>query len=101
MERKFKMLSPTQLWADVQSMERNLSNLYEQAATALLAFPTAYLYEAGFFTLTMVKTMYRKQLQPEDNIRCALATMFLDFDKLAKQVQRLGSHLSLQCLCAQ
>jgi len=38
----------------------------------------------------MVKTKYRNQLQPEDDLRCALTTITPDFDKLVIQVQ--GSH---------
>ena len=89
---KFEKASLTQFWANVQSMEPSLSNLCKQAATALLLFPTTYLCESGFSTLTMIKTKYRNRLQPEDDIRCALATIIPEFDKLVKQVQGQGSH---------
>ena len=89
---KFKNASLTQFWANVQSMEPSLSDLCKQAATALLPFPTTYLCESGFSTLTMIKTKYRNRLQPEDDIRCALATIIPEFDKLVKQVQGQGSH---------
>ena len=89
---KFKKACLSQFWANVQSMEPSLSDLCKQAATALLPFPTTYLCESGFSTLTMIKTKYRNRLQPEDDIRCALATIIPEFDKLAKQVQGQGSH---------
>ena len=89
---KFKKASLTQFWANVKSMEPRLSDLCKQAATALLPFPTTYLYESGFSTLTMIKTKYRNRLQPEDDSRCALATIIPEFDKLVKQVQGQGSH---------
>ena len=83
---KFKIVSLTQFWANVLSKEPNLSDLCKQTIIALLPVPTTYLCEAGFSTLAMVKTKYRNQLQPEDDIRCALTTIILDFDKLVKQV---------------
>ena len=73
-------------------MESNLSDLCEQAATALLPLANKYLREDGFSSLTRVKTKYRNLLQPEDDIRCALATIIPDFEKLLKQVQGQGSH---------
>ena len=89
---KFKKASLTQFWANMQSMEPSLSDLCKQAATALLPFPTTYLCESGFSTLTMIKTKYRNRLQPEDDIRCALATIIPGFNKLVKQVQGQSSH---------
>ena len=69
-----------------------LSDLWKEATIALLPFPTTYLCEAGFSTLALVKTKYRNQLQPEDDLRCALTTIIPDFDKLVIQVQGQGSH---------
>ena len=89
---KFKNASLTQFWANVQSMKPSLSDFCKQAATALLPFPTTYMCESGFSTLTMIKTKYRNRLQPEDDIRCALATIIPEFDKLVKQFQGQGSH---------
>ena len=81
---KFKIVSLTQVWANVRSKEPNLSNLCKQATIALLSFPTTYLCEAGFSTLAMIKTKYWNQLQREDDTRCALTTIIPDFDKLVK-----------------
>ena len=94
---KFKIVSLTQFWADVRWKEPNLSDLWKEATIALLPFPTTYLCEAGFSTLAMVKTKYRNQLQPEDDLRCALTTITPEFDtpefdKLVIQVQGQGSH---------
>ena len=89
---KFENVSLTQFWAEVQSKEPNLSDLCWQATKALLPFPTTYLCEAGFSALAMIKTKYRNQLQPEDDIRCALTTIDPDFDKLVAKVQGQGSH---------
>ncbi|XP_077969505.1 protein FAM200A-like [Styela clava] len=89
---KFKNVSLTQFWAEVQTREPNLSDLCWQATKTLLPFPTTYLCEAGFSALTMIKTKYRNQLQPEDDIRCALTNIGPDFDKLVVQVQGQGSH---------
>ena len=46
----------------------------------------------------MVKTKYRNHRQPEDDIRCELATTISDFDKLVKQVQEQGS-LEVYSVC--
>ena len=89
---KFKNVSLTQFWEEVQSKEPNLSDLCWQATKALLPFPTTYLYEAGFSALAMIKTKYRNQLQPEDDLRCALTTIDPNFDKLVAKVQGQGSH---------
>ena len=89
---KFENVSLTQFWAEVQSKEPNLSDLCWQATKALLPFPTTYLCEAGFSALAMIKTKYRNQLQPEDDIRCALTTIDPNFDKLVAKVQGQGSH---------
>ena len=83
---KFKIASLSQFWTNVLSKKPNLSDLCKQTTIALLPFPTTYLCEAGFSTLAMVKTKYQNQLQPEDDIRCALTTIIPDFDKFAKQV---------------
>ena len=40
----------------------------------------------------MIKTKYRNQLQPEDDIRCALTTIDPNFDKLVMHIQGQGSH---------
>ena len=80
-----------QFWANASSMEPNLSDLCQQATVALLPFPTTYLCEAGYSTLTLVKTKYHTKLQPED-IRCALMIIILNFDKLVKQVWGQSSH---------
>ena len=79
---KFKTVSLTQFWAEVQLKEPNLSDLCWQKIKSLLPFPTTYLCKAEFSALAMIKTKYRNQLQPEDDIRCALATIDLNFDKL-------------------
>ena len=40
----------------------------------------------------MIKTKYRSQPQPEDDIRCALTARDPHFDKLVMQFQGQGSH---------
>ena len=89
---KFENVSLTQFWAEVQSKEPNLSDLFWQATKALLPFPTTYLCEAGFSALAVIKTKYRNQLQPEDDLRCALTTIDPNFDKLVAKVQGQGPH---------
>ena len=89
---KFKNVSLTQFWAEVQSKEPNLFDLCCHATNVLLPFPTTYLCEAGFLALAMIKTKYHNQLQPEDDIKCALTTINPNFDKLVIDVQGQGSH---------
>ena len=89
---KYKNLSLTQFWASAQSMEPSVSEVCLQATKAFLPFATTYLCEAGFSALAMVKTKYCNQLQPEDDLRCALMTIKPDFDKVVPQVQGQGSH---------
>ena len=72
---KHKNLSMTQFWASVQSMEPNVSKLCWQETKAFLPFPFTYLCEAGCSALAMVKIKYRYQLQPEEDLRCALTTI--------------------------
>ena len=84
---KFKNVSLTQFWAEVQSKEPNLSDLSWQATKALLPFSTTYLCEAVFSALAMIKTKYRNQLQPEDDIGCALTTIDPNFDNLVMHIQ--------------
>ena len=86
------MYSLTQFREEVQLKEPNLSDLCWQATKAFLPFPTTYLCEAGFSALAMIKTKYRNQLQPEDDLRCALTTIDPNFDKLVAKVQGQGSH---------
>ena len=42
---KFKTASLTEFWANILSMEPNLSDHCQQATIALLPFPTTYLCE--------------------------------------------------------
>ena len=89
---KFKNLSLCQVWTEVQSKEPNLSDLCWQAAKDFLPFPTTYLCKAGFSALAMIKTKYCNQLQPQDDIRCALTTIDPNFDELVMHLQVQGSH---------
>ena len=79
-KNKFKNVSLTQFWAEVQSKEPNLSDLCWQATKASLPFLTTYLCKAGFSALAIINTKYRNQLQPEDDIKCALTTIDPIFD---------------------
>ena len=67
-----------------------------QSVLTLSPFSTTYLCKAGFSALAMIKTQYRNQIQPEDHIRWALATIKPNFDELMKQVQGQSSHWNLR-----
>ena len=66
---KFKTVSLTRFWANVQSIEPDFSDFCQQAAVALLPFPTTFLCEAGFLTLALLKTKHHNKLQSKDDIR--------------------------------
>ena len=74
-KEKHKNVTLTQFWANVQSVEPNLSELCLQTTNTLLPFRTTYLCDAGFSALAVIKTKNRNQLQPEDDIRCTLMTI--------------------------
>jgi len=60
-----------------------------------LIFSTTHGCEAVSNIITIFITKHRKQLQREDDIRCALTPTGPYFDKLVKQTQRHDSHLNL------
>ena len=76
---KYKNVFLAQFSASVQSMEPTIELCLQETKT-FLPFSTTYFYDAGFSALAIIKTKYRKQLQPEDNLRCALTTIKPNFD---------------------
>ena len=65
-----------------------MSDLCMQATKTLSTFPNTCLCEAGFSALTVIKIKHCKQLQPKDDISCALLTIKPIFYKTIKPISK-------------
>lgn len=78
-------MSLAQFWAQL----KNKPILLREADKVLLPYPTTYLCEAGFSALVVIKTKYRNRLDPQHDIRCALAIKIKpDIEKLVDSMQQ-------------
>ncbi|KAI0978254.1 hypothetical protein GJ496_004256 [Pomphorhynchus laevis] len=68
------------------------SNLSEIALKTLLVFPTTYLCETGFSTMSVIKTKYRNCLDIHSPIRVALSSIQPRLSKLTNKKQAHPSH---------
>jgi hypothetical protein len=68
---KFTQLPCSSFWAQL----KDKPILSQKAEKMLLPFPTTYLCEAGFSSLLAIKTKARNRLDPQHDLRCALATI--------------------------
>ena len=67
-------------------------DLGRKALGTFLPFPTTYLCELGFSTLTSIKTKQRNSLNANADMRVALSTLEPDWEKLLSSGQQQISH---------
>lgn len=66
--------------------------LTAEAMRILLPFPTTYLCESSFSTLTAMKTKYRARLHVENDLRVCLSSITPRMEKLCSERQAHPSH---------
>ncbi|KAG0439513.1 SCAN domain-containing protein 3 [Dictyocoela muelleri] len=90
LKRIFETLtSLASFWIKVKT---EYSNLSEIALKTLLVFPTTYLCETGFSTMSVIKTKYRNCLDIHSPIRVALSSIQPQLSKLTNKKQAHPSH---------
>lgn len=93
MDRTLKLqhseLSLDTFWLRVGQEYPSLS---ESAINVLIQFPTSYLCELAFSSLTYIKNKLRQRLSVEQDLRVALSTIPPRIDKLCSQRQAHVSH---------
>ena len=76
-------------WIKVKTEYPKLSEI---ALKTLLPFPTTYLCETGFSTMSVIKTKYRNCLDIHSPMRVALSSIQPRLDKLTNKKQAHPSH---------
>lgn len=87
----FHEMSLEMFWSNIHS-KSDYKKLSTEAISSLLIFPTTYLCEKGFSTMTNLKTKARNRLQVDDDFRVALCQLLPRWDHLCNQVQAQVSH---------
>jgi hypothetical protein len=62
------------------------------ALKTLLPFPSTYLCETGFSTMSVIKTKYRNSMDIRSSLRVALSSIEPRLDELMKNKQPHPSH---------
>jgi hypothetical protein len=83
------MPSLASFWIHVKA---EYPELAEIALKALLPFPSTYLCESGFSSMSIIKTKYRNSMDIRSPLRVALSTIEPRLDKLASSKQVHRSH---------
>jgi hypothetical protein len=83
------MTSLASFWIHVSA---EYPELAEIALKALLPFPSSYLCETGFSTMSIIKTKYRNSMDVRSPLRVALSSIEPRLDKLAKNKQAHMTH---------
>ena len=83
------MTSLASFWIHVSA---EYPELAEIALKALLPFPSSYLCETGFSTMSIIKTKYRNSLDARSPLRVALSSIEPRLDRLANNKQAHLSH---------
>ena len=89
LKARFQQVSHVDFWP---SLSREYPELTAQAMQVLLPFPTTYLCESSFSTLTAMKTKYRARLHVESDLRVCLSSITPRLDKLCSERQAHPSH---------
>ena len=76
-------------WIKVKAEYPELSDI---ALKTLLPFPSTYLCETGFSTMSVIKTKYRNAIDIHSPLRVALSSIEPGIDKLANKKQAHLSH---------
>ena len=74
------------------SVSKEYPHLSKKSILLLIPFTTTYLYEAGFSTLTKLKSKERNRLKPTADMRVALSSCKTDWNKVTKDKQAHQSH---------
>ena len=90
LKARFQQVSHVDFWP---SLSREYPELTAQAMQVLLPFPTTYLCELSFSTLTAMKTKYRACLHVESDLRVCLSSIMPRLDKLCSERQAHPSQL--------
>ena len=85
----FDSTSLTSFWIKATGEYNEISVL---ALKTLLPFPTSYLCEAGFSTMTATKTRLRSRLDVSNTLRVSLSPIPPRYDLLVAGKQAQGSH---------
>ncbi|XP_057184172.1 zinc finger MYM-type protein 6-like [Triplophysa rosa] len=72
LKARFQQVNLANFWP---SLSHEYPELTAEAMQILLPFPTTYLCESSFSTLTAMKNKYRARLQEEDDLRVCLSTI--------------------------
>ena len=67
-------------------------DLADNAIKTLIPFPTTYLCEHGFSTMSIIKTKYRNLINIHSPFRLALSTIEPRLEKIISQKQAQSSH---------
>ena len=73
-------------------MKNEYPNLREIAMRVLLCFPTTYLCETAFSTMTVLKMKQRNRLQISDCLRLAITSIHPTINTLTDRKQQQKSH---------
>lgn len=74
------------------SVSKEYPHLSKKSILLLIPFTTTYLCEAGFSTLTKLKSKERNRLNPTADMRVALSSCKPDWNKITKDKQAHQSH---------
>ncbi|CAL9700169.1 unnamed protein product [Knipowitschia caucasica] len=86
---RFLQVSTVNFWL---SLKQDYPELTTKALQILLPFPTTYLCESSFSTLTAMKNKYRARLHVEDDLRVCLSSIAPRIRRLCSQKQAHPSH---------
>lgn len=86
---RFQQVNHARFWS---SFSQEYPDLTAEAMKILLLFPTTYLCESSFSTLTAKKKKYRARLQVEDDLRVCLSSITPRIQKLCREKQVHPSH---------
>ncbi|XP_057191418.1 SCAN domain-containing protein 3-like [Triplophysa rosa] len=89
LKARFQQVNLANFWP---SLSHEYPELTAEAMQILLPFPTTYLCESSFSTLTAMKNKYRARLQEEDDLRVCLSTITPRIGKLCCERQAHPSH---------
>ncbi|XP_077100002.1 SCAN domain-containing protein 3-like [Siphateles boraxobius] len=84
LKARFQQVSHADFWP---FLSREYPELTAQAMQILLQFPTTYLCESSFSTLTAMKTKYRARLHVENDLRVCLSSITPRLDKICSERQ--------------
>ena len=89
LKRSFETSTLASFWIQVKTEYPKLSEI---ALKTLLPFPTTYLCETGFSTMSVIKTKYRNCLDIHSPMRVALSSIEPRLNKLTNKKQAHPSH---------